>query len=586
MLTSKSPVEILIADDEEPMRTLLREALVKVGFAVVEATDGEDALAKFLDRRPDAVFLDACLSGMDGFEVCRSIRQMPGGEHVPILMVTEGGEEDLILRAFEEGATDFIAKPVDGTILGYRAKYLLRAAQVSRGLWQRLDRLQTETRLPVNEARLNYLAYHDTLTGLPNRLLFQDRFQHAVAKARRTGRKVGVLFLDLDQFKRINDSLGHEIGDQLLQKVAERIRGGAREGDTLARFGGDEFVLLLEDVTQVSTVGIVANKVLSSLAQTFEVGGFQLYAAASIGIGIYPDNGESMEELLRCADIAMYRAKELGRNTLQFYTLEINARTRETLLLESGLRQALAKEELEIYYQPQFDLISGRVIGAEALLRWNHPERGLLLPAEFLPLAEETGLIFAISDWVLQTVCGQNKAWQVGGFPPLVVAVNIAPRMFQQRALARMVDRALSSSGLEARFLELEVTESMLLHNIEAATQTLEELSRLGVNLAIDDFGTGYSSVSGLRRMPIKKLKIDRLFVKDLTGNTNDATIAASVIALAQSMNIGVIAEGVETEEQLRFLKAKGCRQGQGFLFSLPLPEAQLTSLLDRSFPQ
>ena len=434
--------------------------------------------------------------------------------------------------------------------------------------------------LREDEAHLNYLAYHDSLTGLPNRLLLQDRFQHAVAKARRSGRKVALLFLDLDEFKRINDSLGHEIGDQLLQKVAERIRCGAREGDTLARLGGDEFVLLLEDVTQVGAIGIVANKILSSLAQTFEVGSFQLYASASIGIGIYPDNGESVEKLLRCADIAMYRAKDLGRNTLQFYTPEINARAHETLLLENGLRQALAKQELEIYYQPQFDLVSGRIIGTEALLRWNHPERGILLPADFLPLAEETGLIFAISNWVLQTICRQNKAWQVGGLPPLVVAVNIAPRMFLQRELTGMVEQALASSGLEARFLELEVTESMILNNVEAATRTLEELNRLGVNLAIDDFGTGYSSVSGLRRLPIRKLKIDRLFVKDLTENPKEASIAVSVIALAQSMNLGVIAEGVETEEQLRLLKARGCRQGQGFLFSLPLPEAQLTRLL------
>lgn len=575
-----SPVEILIADDEEAMRRLMREALVKTGFSVVEAKNGEEALAKFRHNRPDAVFLDARLSDTGGLNVCRSIRRMPGGEHVPILMLAQSGEEDLIPRAFEEGATDFISGPLDGAVLGYRARYLLRTAQVSRELRQRLKRLETEAGAGEDGARLNYLAYHDALTGLPNRLLFQDRFQHAVAKARRSGRKVAVLFLDLDQFKRINDSLGHDIGDQLLRKVAERIRGSAREEDTLARFGGDEFVLLLEDVPQADTAGIVANKVLSALAQTFEVGGLQLYATASIGIGIYPDNGESMEELLRCADIAMYRAKELGRNTLQFYTPDLNARARDTLYLESGLRQALTKEELELYYQPQFDLTSGRMIGAEALLRWNHPERGLLLPAAFLPLAEETGLIFAISDWILQTVCAQNKAWQAGGFPHLVVAVNITPRMFTQRELPRMVERALISSGLEARFLELEVTESMILHNVAAATQTLEELSRLGVNLAIDDFGSGYSSASSLRRLPIGKLKIDRLFVKDLVGNPKDASTAASVIALAQSMNLGVIAEGVETEEQLRFLKSKGCSQGQGFLFSRPLAEAQFTRLL------
>jgi diguanylate cyclase (GGDEF)-like protein len=297
------------------------------------------------------------------------------------------------------------------------------------------ERLHTEAQLRDNEARLNYLAYHDFLTGLPNRLLFHDRLQHAIAKSRRSQRKAAILFLDLDQFKRINDSLGHDIGDQLLQKVAARLRSCAREEDTLARLGGDEFVLLLEEVTQVSSVGIVANKILSALSQTFAVGGFQLYSAASLGISLYPYNGESVEELMRCADIAMYRAKELGRNNLQFYTADMNAGAQELLQLEAGLRQALAKNELEIYYQPQLDLVSGQMVGTEALLRWNHPERGLLLPADFLPLAEGTGLIFAISDWVLQTVCRQNKAWQDQGFPPMVLAVNIAPRMFQQREL-------------------------------------------------------------------------------------------------------------------------------------------------------
>lgn len=697
---SDKPAEVLIADGEACMRRLMCEALERAGYATAEAQSGESALEKIRARRPDAVLLDVYLPGMDGFEVCRAIRRMPGGEHIPILMVTGGGEDELLPQAYEAGATDFIGKPVNGAVLGQRVRHMLRAAQTATALlrnqerlvraqriaglgyyeWDLLqnvwtfskesrqilglansgpegltavlravhpeeraalgkalaqalagevaldiehrvvwpdgqirhvhnkaefsqdsqgqpirmagtvqdvtDRLQTEAKPHEDEAHLNYLAYHDSLTGLPNRALFQDRFRHAIDKARRSRRKVAVLFLDLDQFKRVNDSLGHNIGDQLLLKVAERLRCCAREEDTLARLGGDEFVLLLEEVTQVSTVGIVANKVLSALSQTFEIGGFQLYSAASIGICIYPDNGESVEELMRCADIAMYRAKECGRNNLQFYTSDMNARAHEILLLGTGLRQALAKDELEIYYQPQLDMVSGRIVGTEALLRWNHPERGLLLPADFLPLAEGTGLIFAISDWILQTVCRQNKAWQDLGFPPMVLAVNITPRMFQQRELTPMVSRALSQSRLEPRFLELEVTESMLMQNIEAVIQTLEELGSLGVNLTIDDFGSVYSSLSGLRRLPIKKLKIDRVFVNDLTRNPGDAAIAASVVALARSMNLGVIAGGVETEEQLRALKAKGCLQGQGFLFSPPLPAEQLTGLLARSRPR
>ena len=697
MTQQEISAEVLIADHEEASRNLLREMLDGAGCAVIEAKDGIEAVEKFLGNCPDFVFLDGSLPGMDGLEVCRSIRQADGGEHVPIVMLVGGESEDLIVRALEEGVTDFLSKPLCGTVFGFRVRALLRASQVARELRRRRDRIclaveisglgdyewnisenlwdfseesrrifgfeetegqplislsqvvhpeertdveealfralrgeqvfdvehrilrpsgeirqvyhrakifwdqageplrlagtvqdvtdrhRLEPGLRQDEAQLNYLAFHDPLTGLPNRLLFQDRFQHAVAKARRSGGQLAVLFIDLDEFKRINDSLGHDIGDQLLQKVAERIRSDVREEDTLARFGGDEFLLLFENLIQIGTVRIVANKILSSLEKPFEIGGFQLYVAASIGISLYPGNGESMEELLRCADIAMYGSKKIGRNTLQFYTPDLNIRAQEAQQLENALRPALARKELEIYYLPQFDLVSGRIIGTEALLRWHHPERGLLPAAEFLPLAEGTGLIFAISDWILQTICRQSKVWQQSGFPPLTMAVNIAPRMFQQRELPQMVERALRQSGLAPCFLELEVTERMIMANVEAASQTLEKLSRLGVTLAIDDFGTGYSSMCGLQGMPIKKLKIDRAFVNDLNRNPNNAAIAASVIALAQSMNFGVIAEGVETEEQLRFLKTKGCLQGQGFLFSLPLPEARFRDLLARS---
>jgi diguanylate cyclase (GGDEF)-like protein/PAS domain S-box-containing protein len=691
--------EILVVDDDRFMRRFIREALGNVGYDVAEAANGEDAIVVCQTRMPDAMFLDVYLSGMDGFEACRSIRRMEGGEDVPILMVAVGGEEDLVQKAYEAGATDFLSKPVNGTLLGYRVRYLLRSARTSTALRrsrerlrlaQRIaglgyyewkipenvwnfseesrkilgieatsaegatavfrsahpedrnamenalaqvlagtlvlnmehrvvlpngevrhvhhkaelirdsknqpsrmvgivhdltERLQTEAKQRENEARLNYLAYHDPLTGLPNRLLFQDRCQHAIAKARRSGKKLAVLFLDLDQFKRINDSLGHDVGDQLLRQVAERLQRCAREEDTLARLGGDEFVLLLEDVTQDNAVRTVANKILAALSQTFEIGGFQLYSASSIGIAIYPDNGSCVEDLMRCADIAMYGSKESGRNAYQFYTQDMNAREQEFLLLENGLRQALANNELELYYQPQVDMDSGKIVGTEALLRWNHPERGLLLPADFLALAEETGLTFTISDWVLQTVCRQNKAWQDRGFPHIVTAVNITPRMFQQRELPQLVGRALNQSRLEPRFLGLEVTESMILQNVEASIRTLEELGRLGVSLSIDNFGTGYSSLGGLKQLPIKNLKIDRTFVNKLTSNPGDAAIAIAVIALARSMNLGVIAAGVENEEQARMLQAEGCRQGQGFHFSFPLPAEQLTRLLDRSCP-
>ncbi len=691
------PAEILIVDDEAFMRLVLRDALEEAGYAVSEAAGGEAALAAFQGQCPDAVLLDIHMPGMDGFEVCRAIRQTPLGQYLPILMVTGSADGEVIHRTFEAGATDFIAKPVNGVVLGYRVRYMLRAAQAAQALrqnqerlvlaqqiaglgyweWDLLhnswtfseqsrhilqfngrpaangfsdflqavhpdekevvektlhqtlagerefniehrivwpdgqirhvhgqarvvrdqqqrpvrvtgtihdvtDRLQTEAKLRENQTRLNYLAYHDALTGLPNRLLFLDRFQHAIAKARRARKQVAILFLDLDQFKKVNDSLGHEIGDQLLKGVGERLKGCAREGDTLARLGGDEFVLLLEDLEQENAPSVVAKKVIAQLALTLQVGGFQLYATASIGISVFPDNGETVEELMKCADVAMYRAKDRGRNNFQYYTPDMNARAQELLLLENGLRQALSRNELEIYYQPQVDMTTGQFFGTEALLRWNHPVRGLLPPAEFLALAEETGLIMTMSEWVIHTACRQNKAWQDQGFQPLVMAVNVTPRMFQQPELLRVVRQALDQSGLPPQFLELEVTESMIMHNVEAAIETMGELTRMGVGLAIDDFGTGYSSLSCLRRLPIQKLKIDRVFVNDITSNPNDAAIATSVIALAASMNLGVIAEGVETREQLDFLHERGCRQGQGFLFSKPVPVTELEKHLIR----
>ena len=687
---------ILVVDDDLLIRRLLGDALVAAGFRVIEAASGEEALQSFQDQAPAGILLDVHLPGIDGFDTCRALRQLPGGDFTPILMVTATADPELIHLTFETGATDFIAKPVDPTILGYRVRYMLRAARVaqelrknqerlllsqqiaglgywewdlpgdqwtlspesqlvlglpgegiidSRGFLDRVHpeerqvvdlalreslegvgefnlehrilwpdgqvrhvhaqarvvrdnegqalrvtgtfhdvskRLQTEARLRENQAHLNYLAYHDALTGLPNRLLFQDRFDHAIARSRRLSHQVAILFLDLDQFKKVNDSLGHEVGDRLLREVAERLRGCAREADTLARLGGDEFVLLLEEVESMNAASAAAKKIIKRLAPTFRVGGFELYTTASIGIALYPDNGTSVEELMKCADVAMYRAKERGRNNFQFYTPDMNARAQEMLLLESGLHQALERGELEIYYQPQLDMQSGEFIGSEALLRWNHPTRGLLLPAEFLPLAEETGLILAMSEWVLHSACRQNRLWQESGFSPMPVAINITPRMFQQALLVRMVSRALKDSGLEPRYLELEVTESMIMDNVEAAIQTMTELSRMGISLAIDDFGTGYSSLSCLRRLPINKLKIDRIFVGDVTNSKHDAAIAASVIALAGSMNFGVIAEGVETEGQQHFLQDRGCRQAQGFLFSRPLPVAQVEKLFKR----
>ncbi len=420
--------------------------------------------------------------------------------------------------------------------------------------------------------RLDYLAHHDTLTNLPNRLLFQDRLRHAISKARRMQQIMALLFLDLDRFKNINDSLGHEVGDQVLQEVAKRLTNIVRESDTLARLGGDEFVIALEQNTESREITIVAQKILQTLSTAFHIDAHELYITASIGISLYPDNGLTSEALMKTADVAMYRAKEKGRNNFQFFTSDMNERAHEALFLENNLRKAIDNRELALHYQPQVEISSGKTTGMEALVRWHHPKHGVIPPNKFIPMAEETGLIIPLGKWVINTACRQTMQWQQAGFPPCKVAVNISPRQFRQSNLVKTVEQALAESGLAANWLELEITENVL---IEDATQTIaimEALNALGVSLAIDDFGTGYSSLSYLHRFPLSKLKIDQSFVQSIGGPAGNHAIVEAIIALARALDLEVIAEGIENQAQIAFLMERGCVYGQGFYFSRPLP--------------
>jgi diguanylate cyclase (GGDEF)-like protein/PAS domain S-box-containing protein len=435
------------------------------------------------------------------------------------------------------------------------------------------------------EELIVYQAHHDALTSLPNRTYFKDRLSHALALARRTGRRLAVFFLDLDQFKLVNDTLGHSMGDRLLQAVAERLQSSLREGDVIARVGGDEFTLLIADLADTDHGGPVtpiAQKLLQELARPFVVEGHELFATASIGIALFPADGEDAEELLKSADGAMYRAKDAGRNGYQFCTPELNLRVQERVDLETGLRRALARGELLLYYQPQVSLRTGRVVGVEALLRWRHPERGLLEAAEFIALAEESRLILPLGEWVLREACAQVRAWHERGYRELRMAVNVSARQFQQRDFVDMVEGSLAETGLPPGMLDLEITESTAMQNVELAAATLRTLRDRGLRLSIDDFGTGYSSLAHLRRFPLSAVKVDRSFVRDLATDSSDAAIVAAVIALARSLNLGVIAEGVENEEQLAFLRAHSCEEGQGFLMARPLSAEGFTAWLDR----
>ncbi|MFI5184303.1 MAG: EAL domain-containing protein, partial [Vicinamibacteria bacterium] len=422
------------------------------------------------------------------------------------------------------------------------------------------------------EEQIKSLAYHDSLTGLPNRLLFADRLALAVAQAHRQAQGLAVLFLDLDRFKVINDSLGHTLGDRLLQAVAERIESAVREGDTVARLGGDEFTLLLPGIARGEDAAKVAEKILESLRRPLPIDGRELFVTGSVGISLYPDDGNDPETLVKNADAAMYRAKDEGRDTYQLYAAAMNATAVERLALENSLRKALAQNELALYYQPLVDLATGKAYGVEALLRWNRPGKGLVLPDAFIPLAEITGLILPIGPWVWRTACKQVRQWQTSGLPHLRLAINLSARQFQQPDVAAQVTRALEETGFSPDLLDLEITESYAMQNPDAAIQTLRELKSVGVGLSIDDFGVGHSSLSYLKRLPIDTLKVDRSFIRDITTDADAAAIVTAVIAMARTLKLQVIAEGVETEEQRAFLAAQGCDRAQGWLFSRAVP--------------
>ena len=449
---------------------------------------------------------------------------------------------------------------------------------------QMQERVQAENAMRASQEQLNnYLTRHDALTGLPNRNFFRDRLTHAMARAKRNGLMMAMIVLDLDRFKEINDTLGHTAGDKVLQAVAKVMRESLREVDTIVRLGGDEFALILEDIAHVDRVTALAERILQIFSNPLVIDGREIYVTASTGITLYPHGVDGVDALLQAADIAMHHAKEEGGNTYEFYAPEMNVHAAANLDMENLLRRALERQEFLLHYQPKVAVKSGRITGVEALIRWNSKELGPVSPAKFIPLAEKTGLIVPIGEWVLKTACAQNKAWQEQGYPPLLMSVNLSPRQFRQKNLLEMVAAGLRDAGLNPRFLELEITEGMIMVRPEKAIAILQEVHQLGVQLSVDDFGTGYSSLAYLKRFPVQKLKIDQSFMRDLTVDRDDAGIVTAVVAMAKSLNLEVIAEGVETAEQLAFLAKLDCDEYQGYYFSRPVPAGEFTRLFRTS---
>ncbi len=691
---------VLVIDDDAVIRMLTREALKAAGFIVYEAGSAEEGMAAFGAYRPDLIFLDVMLPGVDGFSACTQLRRQPDAEHLPIIMLTGLDDNESISRAYEAGATDFITKPIRLAHLTHRARYALRARRTldelaksqaslanaqrlaQMGSWEwwidagivrrsaeicrilavtpralpgtieaALERVHEEDRHRVAEAmdavskhgvpfridyrvvrgdgtirtvheeaesvrdatgrvvkvegylqditerveaseRIRYLAYYDSLTGLPNRQLFRKLAEGALQRGGRLDTTCAALLLDLDRFKRINDTLGHEAGDQLLAEVGKRISECVRVSDLkgggdfdhasnpVARLGGDEFTILLSDLAHPEDAAKVARRLLEDISRPISLEGQELMVSASIGIALYPDDGRDTDSLLKNADAAMYSAKDQGRNTYQYYSEAMNASALRRLALEAQLRKAIEREELKLFYQPKVNAATGDLIGSEALLRWRHPDLGYVSPAEFIPIAEETGLILPIGEWVVAEACRQSGEWQRGGFPALPVAVNLSSPSFRDPGLAGMIERALRSGGIDAKLLELEVTESILMQDVEVTTRTLDALKEMGMSLAVDDFGTGYSSLGYLKRLPLSELKIDGSFIKDVVHQASDAAIASTIITLAKNLRLEVTAEGVETDAQARFLLARGCHRMQGYLFEKAVPAEEFGAIL------
>ncbi len=509
-----------------------------------------------------------------------SVERIAGHDYAARVAVQSRDEIGELAAAFNRMAEDLSAGQRER--LAHKGELEGRVEERTRELHKANALLQQEGRQHQLAAeRAEYLAYYDSLTALPNRGMFNRLLNQALSSARRNSRQLAVLFVDLDRFKIINDTLGHEAGDLLLQEVGRRLKASLRESDGVARLGGDEFVVLLPDLPDVGYVEVVANKIRAAAGESFVALGQEFRVTASIGVSIFPQDGDDGQALMKNADIAMYQAKEDGKNTFRMYSAQMNRHSVERLALESSLRRALERDEFQLHYQPKINARSDRIVGTEALLRWRHPELGLLEPAKFIPLAEETGLIVSIGKWVLRTACAQNVAWQKKGLPRLSMAVNLSPRQFADDELLADVAAILGETGMRADLLELEVAESTLMRDVEKALAMLKAFRQMGLRLAIDRFGTGYSSLSTLSRFPIDTIKIDGSFIRDLAGHAENRGIAEAVIAMGRTLSLIVIAEGVETREQVDFLREQSCDEFQGFYFSMAVPPDRFAQMLE-----
>ena len=585
-----SDKKILIVDDHQPSIFLLDAALQADGFCNIIQCDDSRQVITILSQQPVAVILlDLHMPHLPGEELLEII--VPIYPDIPVIVVTGTNEVDTVVRCIKKGAFDYLVKPIEKS----RLVTTVSNAMTVQGLRDENKEIRQRAKQQILK-----MAFYDSVTGLPNRYLVKERLEQAIKQAKRRDNQLAVLSLDLDHFKHINDTLGDQVGDAVLIEIGKRISVCIREadslgrnledplqttqwqgGNTVARIGGDEFVVLIDEINRPDDAAIVAHRIQQVITQPINLDDRDLCVSSSIGISSYPEDGEDATSLLKNADAAMSHAKKEGRDRYQFFTNEINIEVRRRLELESELRRGLTFSDFTLYYQPKVSLASGKITGAEALVRWQHPNKGIISPAKFIPLAEETGLIIPLGEWILNTACSQIKTWQVSGVANLSVSVNISAVQFRQRDLTDTVAEAISAANINPQLLELELTESILIDDIETTLKQLQELKLLGVKISIDDFGTGYSSLSYLKRFPIDVLKIDQSFVSDIKENTNDPIINA-VISLARSLELKTIAEGVENEQQLNYLLQQGCDEIQGYLLSKPLPATEFIQNIEK----
>ena len=564
---------ILVIEDVESLREEILETLSYEGFDVLGAENGIVGVQMAKTYIPDLIICDIAMPELDGYGTLVALREEPKTSMLPFIFLTAMTEKGDMRQAMQLGADDFLTKPFTSSeLLGAIASRLQKYNSVKEHYYDEIKAVG---------AKFEYLSHHDELTQLPNRVLFYDSLTQVVLHAQINHKSLALLFLDIDNFNIINNTLGNDIGDQLFKAIAERLKRYTAPCDMVARIQGDEFAMIISEIQSLSHVKIEAEKILDLLSRPYNLYGHEVFITSSIGITIFPEDHQQVEGLIKNAELAMYYAKTHGRNSYKLYSPELNAQSAEYMALANSLHRAIDRQEIRVFYQPLVDLQSGKIIGAEALARWQHPDLGLIMPSKFIPVAEQTGLILRLTELILEAVCRQMRSWKDLSINYGFIAVNLSTQHFRPDSnLIEMLTKVLQESRLEPEDLELELTESIIMQNAEFTINVLSKLQTMGVKVAIDDFGTGYSSLSYLKHFPVNTLKIDRCFIQDVTSDRHDATISLAIIDLAHSLSLQVIAEGVETMEQVQFLKEHSCDQIQGYFFSPPLPQLEFEKML------